>query len=114
MISQNTIVNDKPGGVAVLNKAPNALSFKDNSLWGLTSAQLVNGNLAASGTIFLGTRPTFGASPIPETATTVTTVTDNNDTVAISATQSGVVVSDSNIAILATCRKPHGFHRWER
>lgn len=99
MISQNTIVNDKPGGVAVLNKAPNALSFKDNSLWGLTSAQLVNGNLAASGTIFLGTRPTFGASPIPNGNNSTGTDTD---TVAISATQSGVVVSDSNVAILAT------------
>ena len=65
MISQNTIVNDKPGGVAVLNRAPNALSFVNNSLWGLTSTQLVNGNLAASGTIFLGTRPTLDTSPIP-------------------------------------------------
>ena len=65
MISQNTIVNDEPGGVAVLNRAPNALSFKNNSLWGLTSTQLANGNLAASGTIFLGTRPTLGTSPIP-------------------------------------------------
>ena len=100
-IGQNAIVNDKPGGTAVLNKAPNALSFVNNSLWGLTSTQLANGSLAPSGTIFLGTRPTLDASPIP-IGSSSSGSSSSSDTVTISATQASVVVSDSNVTILAT------------
>ena len=96
-ISQNEIVNDERGGVAVLNRAPNALSFLNNSLWGLTSTQLANGNLAPSGNIFVSSRPTLDTSSIP-----IGTGSGSGDTVTISAKQASVVVNDSNATILAT------------
>jgi hypothetical protein len=63
-IADNTIVNDDPGGAGILNPTSTPLSFTDNSVYGLTDAQLSNGPLAESGTTFLTIRPTLDTSPI--------------------------------------------------
>jgi hypothetical protein len=61
-IADNTIVNDDPGGAGILNPTSTPLSFTDNSIYGLTDAQLSNGPLAESGTTFLTTEPTLNTA----------------------------------------------------
>ncbi len=61
LIANNVIVNDLASGSAqlVLNRTSTALAFQNNSVWGLTAAQLASGPLAQSATTFLTTRPTL-------------------------------------------------------
>jgi hypothetical protein len=63
-IADNTVVNDDPGGVGILNRTSTSLSFTDNSVYGLTDAQLSNGPLAESGTTFLTTEPTLNTTSV--------------------------------------------------
>jgi hypothetical protein len=58
-IASNTIVNDDPGGHFANTTTP--LGFTDNSVWGLTTAQLRSD---ASGTIFLPSRPSLDTSSL--------------------------------------------------
>jgi hypothetical protein len=98
-ISQNTIVNDKPGATAILNRAPNALSFVGNSVWGLTSAKLATGPLSASGIVYLTSRPTLNTtSPVG----TGSGGGSGGGTVTIAASQANATVNDSNVTIRAT------------
>lgn len=61
-ISGNTIVNDRSGGLLLLNPAGLPVGFHDNSVYGLTSGQF--GNMTASSTTFLVSRPVLDLSPI--------------------------------------------------
>jgi hypothetical protein len=65
-ISGNTIVNDDQASNShFLLSSAQPLSFTNNSVWGLTDAQLLaGGNLAESGTVFLATRPTLDTSSL--------------------------------------------------
>jgi hypothetical protein len=57
LISGNTILNDDTSNSAhfLFNGTPTALTFQNNDVWGLTSAQLAG--MAESGTTFLATEP---------------------------------------------------------
>ena len=66
-IAGNTIVNDLHNGneAAVFNATSQALPFTNNSVFGLTAAQLsVSGPLADSGTVFLPSRPSLDTSSL--------------------------------------------------
>ena len=82
-ISNNTIVNDDPGGAMLLNFTAVAPAFTDNSVYGLTEAQLSpKGPMDESGTVFLASRPSLDtsslsfimSSPPPSTPTPLPTV----------------------------------------
>ena len=68
LIADNTIVNDEASGTAVWNSTTVPLILQNNSLYGLTSAQIANGPVNETGTIFLGTRPTLDTSSTWSTA----------------------------------------------
>ena len=70
-IANNVIVNDLPQNNAlntlpelVLNPTVTPLTFQNNQVYGLTTAELSSGPLATSGVSFLTTRPTLDTSPI--------------------------------------------------
>ena len=67
-ISGNTIVNDQtgnPNDAAIFNATSQALPFTNNSVYGLTSAQLsFSGPLAESGTVLLTDRPSLDTSSL--------------------------------------------------
>ena len=82
-IANNTIVNDDPGGAMLLNFTDVAPAFTDNSVYGLTDAQLSpKGPLDEAGTVFLASRPSLDtsslsfitSSPPPSTPTPLPTV----------------------------------------
>lgn len=67
-ISDNTILNDDRAAAvrAVTNDSPTTtVNFTDNSVWGLTSAQIANGSgpTVVSGTTYLATEPTISNAP---------------------------------------------------
>jgi hypothetical protein len=64
-ISDNTIVNDLnvPNARAIVNNSTIAVSFTDNSVWGLTAGQIATGPVTVSGTTFLSTEPTISTAP---------------------------------------------------
>jgi hypothetical protein len=57
-ISSNTIVNDDPSGAFALSSTP--FGFTNNSVWGLTAAQLPSG----SGNVILTSRPSLDTSSL--------------------------------------------------
>ena len=64
-IANNTIVNDDPGGAMLLNFTDVAPAFTDNSVYGLTDAQLSpKGPLDEAGTVFLASRPSLDTSSL--------------------------------------------------
>jgi hypothetical protein len=63
-IANNTIVNDLSGGAGILNRTSVPLSFTNNSVYGLSAAQLSNGPLAESGTVLLTSRPMLDTSSL--------------------------------------------------
>ena len=58
-VSNNKILNDlvSPSVTAILNQTTVSGSFTDNQVFGLTQAQIANGPVSESGTIFLTTEP---------------------------------------------------------
>jgi len=60
-ISGNTIVNDRAGGVVVLNRSGVAVGFADNTIFGLTADQL-GSPISESGTRFLDVHPVLDLS----------------------------------------------------
>jgi hypothetical protein len=59
----NTVLNDRPaGGTMLWNATTASASATDTKVFGLTSAQLVKGTAAISGTTFLGSGPALDTS----------------------------------------------------
>jgi hypothetical protein len=58
LIANNTIVNDEGNGTGVLNKTSFAVTFQNNSVYGLTNTHLVSGPATgANTTAYLSSRP---------------------------------------------------------
>jgi hypothetical protein len=64
-ISNNTILNDEPAksARAVTNFSKIPVNFTNNSVWGLTSAQIATGPVNVSGTTYLTTEPIISNAP---------------------------------------------------
>ena len=65
LITDNTIINDKPPGTGqvILNPTATTITFQDNEVWNLTAGQFSRGPLAGAATTgFLTTRPTLDTS----------------------------------------------------
>jgi hypothetical protein len=63
-IANNTILNDNNSSTRVVfNPASTPVTFTNNSLFGLTSAQISNNPITSSGTTFLSTEPTYSTAP---------------------------------------------------
>lgn len=124
-ISGNTIVNDlsRSSVAAVWNATGTALTFSNNSVWGLTSAQLGRGPLTVSGTKYLASRPVLNtastwmpastptpsptATPFPTPSPTPTpspvpAPIPAQTVVTIAPGDANPVVTASNVAIQAT------------
>jgi hypothetical protein len=62
LIANNTIVNDRNGAIGVRNLTAHALTLQNNSVYGLTSANLTSGPATVSGTSFLAVEPSLNTS----------------------------------------------------
>lgn len=106
-ISGNTILNDEPkaDASAITNDSTiTTVNFTDNSVWGLTSAQIANGPgpTVVSGTTYLATEPTISNAPpyktsdaAPDPTNTVAKNDGTDDTLVISS--GGVVVMQADL-----------------
>jgi hypothetical protein len=111
-ISDNTIVNNKDveAARAVVNNSTMPVSFTDNSVYGLTSAQISTGSVTTSGTTYLSTAPTIStAAPyvtlIPATVSN-TLVISSGGIVAMASDLPGVtrveLLKSTNLTLNAT------------
>jgi hypothetical protein len=64
-ISDNTILNDEDVGDAraIYNFSTTAVTFTDNSVYGLTAAEIASGSVDVSGTTYLTTEPAVSTAP---------------------------------------------------
>ena len=101
MIANNTIVNDKTSAIGVWNQTAYAVTLQNNSVYGLTSANLTSGPANVSATTYLASRPTLDTSSQWKPTSTLTpndlaVTTPASETVTAGGTVpvSGVSISD--------------------
>ena len=98
IVANNTIVNGKSGTAwGVWNRAPNAITVQNNTVYGLTSGNVTSGPVAVSGTSYLSSAPALDTSPQWMPGWTPTIPMSNDLTIATPA--SGIVASGTTLTI---------------